>query len=208
MASRAQATERAKAPAEYDRAIVETAPQSLLVLDRDLRVKAANRSFYQTFLVSPQETEGRLLHELRNGAWNIPGLRSLLKGALQTGAGFEAFEVARELPGVGPRTLLLSARLIRPEPDKLILLAVEDGTERKRAAELLRREKEFTERLINSTVDGILAFDRQCRYTVWNPGMERVFGVGKGKTVGRCAFESFPFLKETGEGKFFLDALG
>src|SRR5947208_862408 len=140
MASQAQATERAKGPDEYDRAIVETAPEALLVLDRDLRVKAANRSFYQTFLVSPQETEGRLLSELRNGEWNILGLRSLLEGALESGAGFEDFEVVRELRGVGPRTLLLSARLIRPEPDKLILLAVEDGTERKRAEELLRRE--------------------------------------------------------------------
>ncbi len=207
MASRAQAVEQVKEPADYSRAIVETAPEALLVLDRDLRVKAANRSFYQAFLVSPQETEGRLLPELRNGEWNIPGLRSLLEGALESGAGFEDFEVARELRGVGPRTLLLSARLIRPEPDKLILLAIEDGTERKRAEELLRREKEFTERLINSTVDGILAFDRQCRYTVWNPGMERVFGVGKERTIGRCAFEVFPFLKETGEDKFFLDAL-
>ena len=207
MASRAQATERFKEPAEYTRAIVETAPESLLVLDRDLRVKAANLSFYKTFLASPQETEDRLLHDLPNGDWNIPELRSLLEGTLENGAGFEDFEVTRELPGAGPRTLLLSARLIRPEPDKLILLTIEDGTERRRAQELLRREKEFTERLINSTVDGILAFDRQCRYTVWNPGMERVFGVGKEKTIGRCAFEVFPFLKETGEDKFFLDAL-
>ncbi|PYU89590.1 MAG: hypothetical protein DMG25_18645 [Acidobacteria bacterium] len=207
MASRAQATERVKEPAEYTRAIVETAPESLLVLDRDLRVKAANLSFYKTFLASPQETEDRLLHDLPNGEWNIPELRSLLEGTLENGAGFEDFEVTRELPGAGPRTLLLSARLIRPEPDKLILLTIEDGTERQRAQELLRREKEFTERLINSTVDGILAFDRQCRYTVWNPGMERVFGVGKEKTIGRCAFEVFPFLKETGEDKFFLDAL-
>src|SRR5437867_3840875 len=199
MASRAQATERFKEPAEYTRAIVETAPESLLVLDRDLRVKAANLSFYKTFLASPQETEDRLLHDLPNGDWNIPELRSLLEGTLENGAGFEDFEVTRELPGAGPRTLLLSARLIRPEPDKLILLTIEDGTERRRAQELLRREKEFTERLINSTVDGILAFDRQCRYTVWNPGMERVFGVGKEKTIGRCAFEVFPFLKESEE---------
>src|SRR2546428_13930501 len=145
MASRAKAVEEVKAQADYSRAIVETAPEAMLVLDRDLRVKAANRSFYQAFLVSPQETEGRLLPELRNGEWNIPGLRSLLEGALESGAGFEDFEVARELRGVGPRTLLLSARLIRPEPDKLILLAIEDGTERKRAEELLRRGKEFTE---------------------------------------------------------------
>jgi len=76
MASRAQAVEQVKEPADYSRAIVETAPEALLVLDRDLRVKAANRSFYQAFLVSPQETEGRLLPELRNGEWNIPGAKA------------------------------------------------------------------------------------------------------------------------------------
>ena len=79
--------------------------------------------------------------------------------------------------------------------------------ERKRAQEELRREKEFTERLISSTMDGVLAFDRACRYTVWNPALERLFGVSKDKTIGRCAFEVFPFLKETGEYKFFFEAL-
>jgi PAS domain S-box-containing protein len=80
-------------------------------------------------------------------------------------------------------------------------------TERKRAELELWREKEFSENLINSSLDGILAFDRECRYTVWNPGMERISGVSKEACLGRCAFEVFPFLKEIGEDSYFYEAL-
>ncbi|MFQ5780598.1 MAG: EAL domain-containing protein [Nitrospiria bacterium] len=84
---------------------------------------------------------------------------------------------------------------------------VHDITERKLAEEKIRHEKDFSENLINSSVDGILAFDRECRYTIWNQGMERISGVGKEKVLGKCAFEVFPFLKETGEDAFFYAAL-
>ncbi|MCA1558347.1 MAG: PAS domain S-box protein, partial [Acidobacteria bacterium] len=67
--------------------------------------------------------------------------------------------------------------------------------------------EEFYEILINSSVDGILAFDRECRYILWNPGMERICGMRREEVLGRCAFDIFPFLKETGEDKFFLQAL-
>jgi PAS domain S-box-containing protein len=68
-------------------------------------------------------------------------------------------------------------------------------------------QKEFYEILINSSVDGILAFDRECRYILWNPAMERISGVGREEVLGRCAFDVFPFLKETGEDRFFFEAL-
>ncbi|MEO5657474.1 MAG: diguanylate cyclase [Nitrospiria bacterium] len=62
-------------------------------------------------------------------------------------------------------------------------------------------------RLINSSVDGILAFDPQCRYTVWNPGMERITGVRNVEVLGKCAFDLFPALKETGDDRFLHEAL-
>ncbi|HYY57408.1 MAG TPA: PAS domain S-box protein, partial [Pyrinomonadaceae bacterium] len=65
----------------------------------------------------------------------------------------------------------------------------------------------FVEMLINSSVDGILAFDRECRYTVWNPAMEQLSGVRRKDVLGKCAFEVFPFLKETGEDHYFQQAL-
>jgi len=62
-------------------------------------------------------------------------------------------------------------------------------------------------RLIHSSVDGILAFDRECRYTVWNPGMERITGVSEVQALGKPAFEVFPMLEETGDSRFFSEAL-
>jgi PAS domain S-box-containing protein len=82
-----------------------------------------------------------------------------------------------------------------------------DITDRKRAELALRREQEFTKHLIASSTDGILAFDLACRYTAWNPAMERISGLPKELVLGRCAFEVFPFLREMGEDRFFLDAL-
>lgn len=68
-------------------------------------------------------------------------------------------------------------------------------------------EKEFLASLINNSFDGILAFDRECRYVVWNPGMERISGMEKSQVVGQRAFDIFPFLHETGEDDFFRAAL-
>jgi PAS domain S-box-containing protein len=76
--------------------------------------------------------------------------------------------------------------------------------------ELLKANSEMRavfERLIYSSVDGIFAFDRECRYTAWNPAMERIFGVSKLQTLGKCAFEVFPALQESGADKFYLEAL-
>src|ERR1051326_8233438 len=72
----------------------------------------------------------------------------------------------------------------------------------------LNREREFSHRLIETSLEGIFAFDADCRYTIWNPAMERMMGFAKLQVLGRIAFDVFPFLRETGEDKFFLRALG
>jgi PAS domain S-box-containing protein len=61
--------------------------------------------------------------------------------------------------------------------------------------------------LINSSVDGILAFDQEYRVTVWNPAMARLFGVSQAKVIGNFAFTVFPFFKETGEDAYYAQAL-
>jgi diguanylate cyclase (GGDEF)-like protein/PAS domain S-box-containing protein len=88
-----------------------------------------------------------------------------------------------------------------------IISAYRNEQSRQRAEEALQRAKEFSERLIQSSVDGILAFDSECRYTVWNAGMERISGVPASETLGKCAFDLFPFLKDIGEDRYFYEAL-
>ena len=129
-------------------AIVDTVREPLVVLDRDLRVVAASRSFYQTFGVAPDDTQGRLFYELADGQWNIPALRKLLEEVIPQHRIVEAYEIEHDFASVGRRTLLLNARQVFDEanPDSALLLAIEDVTQR-RAAERekdeLLREKEM-----------------------------------------------------------------
>jgi PAS domain S-box-containing protein len=129
---------------EYAENIVETLREPLVVLDAELRVISANRSFYETFEVKPEETAGRLFYDLGNRQWNIPKLRELLEEILPTDTTFDNFEVEHEFNTIGRRIMHLNARRISKKTNEthLILLAIEDATERKRAQQALRESFE------------------------------------------------------------------
>jgi two-component system CheB/CheR fusion protein len=114
---------------DFAESIVATVREPLLVLDSDLRVVSANHSFYKTFEVKPENTEGRLLYSLGDNQWDIPELRRILEEILPENTAFENFEVAHDFPQIGRRSMLLNARKIQSQtgPD-LILLAMEDVT--------------------------------------------------------------------------------
>jgi two-component sensor histidine kinase len=123
-----------------EQAIVDTVRDPLLVLDEELRVVTASRSYYSAFGVNRQDTEGRLLFELGNGQWDIPDLRKLLGDIIPRHTTIEKYEVEREFPSIGRRTMLLNARKIFYEGNGAtsLLLAIEDETERR----ALEREKD------------------------------------------------------------------
>jgi two-component system CheB/CheR fusion protein len=119
---------------EYANGIVETVRNPLLILDSGLRVERANRAFYSHFQVAPEETAGRLLHELGNGQWDIPVLWQALEEVLPTNSRLDDFEVEHEFPQIGRRILVLNARkLHRDSGRESILLALEDKTLAKNA---------------------------------------------------------------------------
>lgn len=117
----------------YAQNIGDTIRDPLLILDRDQRVKSANRAFYHVFQTTPEETESCLLAELGNGQWNIPELLTLLHEIVPHKTHFDDFEVTHRFPHLGRRTMLLNARkLYRPGNRTVLLaLAIEDVTERK-----------------------------------------------------------------------------
>ncbi|MBI5057865.1 MAG: sensor domain-containing diguanylate cyclase [Nitrospirae bacterium] len=125
---------------EFSDAIIATVREPLLVLDNELRIITANRSFYRTFQVDPEETEKRLIYDLGNRQWDIPGLRDLLENILPMNNAFEGFEVEHDFKAIGRKTMLLNARKIYKETNhtEMILLAIEDITERKKAEEQLK----------------------------------------------------------------------
>jgi chemotaxis protein methyltransferase CheR len=121
-------------------AIVDTVREPVLVLDKDLRVIAASRSFYSTFDVSREQTQGRLLYTLGDGQWDIPKLHVLLEQIIPERGVMEDYEVEHEFPHLGRRTMCLNARRVFYEggAGATILLGMEDVTERR----LLEREKD------------------------------------------------------------------
>ena len=141
-------------------AIVATVREPLVVLDRDLRVITASRSFYRRFAVEPQDTQGRRLYELGDGQWNIPALQIVLEDIIPRHRTVEAYEVEHEFPTIGRRVMLLNARRVFDEDGSTaaLLLAIEDVTQRRDADrekdELLRQKEvllqEMQHRVANS----------------------------------------------------------
>jgi len=122
--------------------IVETAREPLLVLDSDLRVLLASRSFYDSFKVTPEETIGKLIYDLGNRQWDIPKLRTLLEEILPKDNKFDDYEVEHVFSSIGHKIMLLNARRISQEEtgSQMILLAIEDITEK------MRLQRELAER--------------------------------------------------------------
>jgi nitrogen-specific signal transduction histidine kinase len=128
----------------YIKTVVDVVREPILILDKDLRVMAANESFYRTFQVESKETENKIVYELGNGQWDIPALKKLLEDILPKNTFFKGFEVSHEFPVVGPKVIILNARQIHFKGDTtaesfppIILLAMEDVTEIMVVAETL-----------------------------------------------------------------------
>ena len=167
--------EEAREARAFAEAAVETVREPLLVLDAEFRVLMATSGFYETFLVTPGETEGRSLFELGNGQWNIPRLRHLMEELLPRGNRIENFEVAHEFPSLGYRNVALNARQVPREfrGAKTILLAIEDITDRIRAEERLRI-RELT--LPDGAPQAILSVESDGRIVMANRMAEIMFG--------------------------------
>ena len=131
---------------KHAESIVETIREPLLVLTADLKVISANQSFYQTFEVIPEETEGRFIYSVGNHQWDIPALRKLLEEIVPQNSHFTGFEVDHEFPVIGRKMMLLNARRIyrQGKGTEMILLAIEDITERNQAREDWRFPKPVT----------------------------------------------------------------
>jgi PAS domain S-box-containing protein len=119
--------------------IVETIREPLLVLDANLNILSANRSFYNIFKVEQGESIGHLIFAVGNKQWDIPALRTLLEDILPTHKRFDNYEIEHCFPALGHKTMLLNARQVyrKDVGTQMILLAIEDITERKRVEKAL-----------------------------------------------------------------------
>jgi two-component system CheB/CheR fusion protein len=145
----------------YAEAIIGTTRQPLIVLDAGMRVRSANAAFYRLFDTSPEQTEQRRLYDLADGIWDIPELRRLLEEVLPEDSQFQDVEFAFGPREPGRRTALINGRRLarNGSGEELILLAVEEITERKRAderQEILIRELSHRVKNVLATVQAIM----------------------------------------------------
>ena len=124
---------------DYAEAIVETVREPLIVLNKDLQVVTANQAYYKNFKATPEVIENKYFFDLQNGIWNMPKLRKLLEDTIRENAALSDFEVDYEATGDGRRMMLLNARRIAREESELILLAIEDITDRRMAEENIKK---------------------------------------------------------------------
>ncbi len=168
---------------EYAENIINAVREPLIVLDQNLRVVTVSRSFYDFFKVNPEETMGQLIYDLGNKQWDIPKLRELLETILPEKATFDNYEVEHDFDIIGRRTMLLNARRIPrpPEKPKVILLAIEDITRRRR-----KDDSDLTlAAIVNTSTDGIIGKDIEGYIISWNKAAENIYSYTENEMLGK-----------------------
>jgi signal transduction histidine kinase/DNA-binding response OmpR family regulator len=185
----------------YAQDIVDTVREPLLMLDTNLRVQSANRAFYETFHVSAVETENQLIYELGNGQWDIPDLRTLLEDVIPTSSVFNDFELEHTFPNIGRRVMLLNGRRLRAgSHSAIIVLAMEDVTERRRSEAILREIETYAQDIVDTVREPLLILDTTLRVQSGNRAFYRTFKVSPGETENQLIYE-------LGNGQWDIPAL-
>jgi len=190
---------------EFAESIIDTVREPLIALDQDLRVVTVSRSFYDFFKVKPEETVGQLIYDLGNKQWDIPKLRKLLETILPQKTSFDGYEVEHDFATIGRRTMLLNARQVEQVlgKERIILLAIEDITERKAieaGLETTRKElavikksadkaHEFADSLINTVREPLISLDQDLRVVTVSRSFYDFFKVKPEETVGQLIYD-------------------
>jgi len=174
---------------EYSEAIIATIHEPMLILYNDFRIKSANKSFYKKFLAKKEETEGMFLFDIGNKQWNILKLRELLNTVISQKSSFKDFEVKHTFPSIGEKIMLLNAHLIiqKANSEQLILLAIEDITERSR---YYLKEK-YALSLIEASLDPLVTINTEGKITDMNQATVNITGLTRKKLKGSDFFDYF-----------------
>ena len=178
---------RKRSMGDYAKAILETAHESLLLLNADLMIIHANNGFYKTFETTPEETEGRYLYETAAAQWNIPLLKEQLQLLQNKNIPFNHLEISHQFPSVGQRTLWLNANKfsMKEENCDMILLAIQDVSEQKSLEVKTRENEERLQLLIHNASDIITVLDATGSITYESPAIEPVLGYKPEERVGK-----------------------
>ena len=199
--------EQIAAAKNYSESIVANIREPLLVLDKNLKIKTANNSFYKTFRVNEKETEGVLIYDLGNKQWDIPKLRTLLEKILPEKSIFNDFEVTHDFPNIGKVIMLLNAREVinNNNLEKLILLSIEDITERKKAQAKVEESEHRYHNMIYSSPFMIGIFKGEDMIIeIANDAVLKSWGKNK-DVIGKSIYTVLPEIVGQGFDKLFLN---
>jgi PAS domain S-box-containing protein len=177
--------------------IIDTVREPLLAIDKDLRVINANRSFYKFFKVTAEETIGKLIYELGNHQWDIPRLKELLEQIIPEKNSFDDYEVTHNFSTIGKRVMLLNARQVKRAfgKEKIILLAIEDITERKGKEDSLnkthRATSDFLNILLNHMHTPIIIWDSSMIIKRFNHKFELLSGYDSAEVIDKKSISCF-----------------
>jgi PAS domain S-box-containing protein len=190
---------------DYFKNIFNTVREAILILDENMSILSANRSFFTTFKVNAANTIGSRLYDLGNGQWNILELRVLLEDVLPKNDTVDNYEIEHTFESIGRKTMLLNACTIREKKDDLpiILLAIEDITERKvieaglektrKELEVIKKSadeaSEFAESVINTVREPLISLNQDLRVVTVSRSFYEFFKVKPEETVGKLIYD-------------------
>ena len=183
---------------EFTENIIDTVREPLLAIDEDLRVIKASRSFYNFFKVTAGETIGKLIYELGNHQWDIPKLKELLEKIIPEKNTFDNYEVEHNFSTIGTRVMLLNARQVKRAfgKEKIILLAIEDITERKGKEDSLKKThratSDFLNILLNHMHAPIIVWDTSMTIKRFNRQFELLSGYDSAEVIDKKIDFLFP----------------
>lgn len=199
----------------YNEAILSTVHEPVLILDKNIKIKSANKSFFKTFQVSEAESIGKSLFKLGNNQWNIPRLRELLEEIVPKKNSFYDYEVEHTFPEIGLKVMVLNAhRIVQQNIDEeLIVLTIVDITEvRRLSIELQLREKKALEKQLEIEKKAtMLVEDSNKRYNLMLMQSPFAIAILKGKdmivTLANESIKQFWGKGDAVEGKALLQIL-
>ncbi len=182
----------------YAKSIVDTVREPLLVLDEQLNIISANRSFYDVFLVSEEAAEKQRFAEFAQYLWSVPRLRERISAIIPNNSELRDFEINCDLPRVGSKTLLLNARRLQQREDQpqCILLAIEDISERKQAQASLFEEKERAQVTLRSIGEAVITTDASGIVEYLNPIAEQLTGWTEAEARGQSIDKIYKIIDD------------
>ena len=188
----------------FAESIINTIRQPLIILDQDLRVITASRSFYKFFKVKPEDTIGQLIYDLGNKQWDIPKLRDLLETILPQETAFDNYKVEHGFETIGRKSMVLNASQMQGllGKEQIILLAFEDISQRrnyriesgkakialKLSNELNTKSYEYVKSIINTIRDSLLVLDNDLRILFASRYFYQFFKVKPEETIGELIY--------------------